>query len=71
MSDTGQFLRDVNELLGDSGRFQLDPEHADKPPHCNLTAPLPEISGADSVEVDMNGNVIGGFTQIGSAKLPW
>lgn len=69
--DIGRFQNDVRDLLGPDLNFGIDEAHAGKPRHVNLTARLPEIGGADSVEVDENGNVIGGYTQIGPKKLNW
>ena len=70
LSDTGQFQRSVRTLLGDQFNFQLDRSHDGKPQHADLTARLRDI-GADKVEVDFNGNVIGGSTQIGKSTLKW
>jgi len=70
MSDIGRFQGNVRTLLGDQGNFQLDRPHDGKPQHVDLTARLRGI-GADKVEVDFNGNVIGGSTQIGKTTLSW
>ena len=71
MKKIGEFQNDVKSLLGDNYNFQVDRAHAGKDKHVDLTVRLPEISGADKVEVDFNGNVIGGSTNIGNVKLNW
>ncbi len=51
--------------------FQLDRAHGGKPEHVDLTRILSEMGGADTVQVDYNGNVLGGTTNVGGQKLPW
>lgn len=70
MSKTGKFQDDVRKTLGSRFNFQLDSAHGGKPIHVDLTARMPRI-GADKVEVDYDGNVIGGTTQIGRTQLKW
>ena len=71
MRSFSEFQNDVNNLLGDNTNFQIDRPHAGKDEHVDLTPIIPKIGGADKVEVDFHGNVIGGFTQIGKTKLNW
>jgi hypothetical protein len=71
MSDIGKFQKSVNNLIGSDAKFQIDRAHAGKLEYVDLTQRLPNIGGADKVEVDYNGNVIGGSTQIGNSKLNW
>ncbi len=64
----------VRKLLGKEFNFQLDRPHMGKPCHVDLSVilpNLPEIGGADKTEVDFRGNVIGGATFAGRAKLGW
>ena len=70
MSKIGNFQNKVNNTLGKDFNFQVDRSHADKPKHVDLTVKIPGI-GADKVEVDFDGNIIGGSTQIGSQKIKW
>jgi hypothetical protein len=69
MSDIKEFQNDVRDLIGGEFNFSLDQPHADKPEHIDLTARFE--GGADKVEVDFNGDVIGGSTQIGPVNLKW
>lgn len=71
MRDIGKFQKDVNGLLGPEYNFQIDRPHDGKSEHVDLTRVLRNIGGADKVEVDFNGNVIGGSTQIGPIKMKW
>lgn len=54
-----------------TANFHFDRPHAGKTLHVDLTQPLPSIFGADKVEVDANGNVLGGTTFIGKKKIKW
>lgn len=68
--DTGEFQRDVRETIGGNFNFQIDRAHDGKPEHVDLTSILP-YGVADKVEVDHNGNVIGGTTQLGKETFRW
>lgn len=70
MSGIGKFQNNVNSLLGSDYNFQVDCAHAGKVEHVDLTRIMPGL-GADKVEVDSYGNVLGGLTQIGSTKMKW
>ncbi len=70
MSEIGDFQDRVNNLIGPDFNFQIDRPHAGKIEHVDITARIPNI-GADKVEVDFNGNIIGGSTHIGPMKLNW
>jgi hypothetical protein len=70
MSKIGDFQKSVKGILGNDFNFQIDSAHGEKPDHVDLTVKILGI-GADKVEVDLNGNVIGGLTQIGPKKLKW
>ena len=70
MSGIGDFQKKANELIGPDFNLQVDRAHGDKPDHVDLTVRIPGL-GADKAEVDHNGNVTGGFTQIGPKKLIW
>ncbi len=65
------FQSRVNDMLKPDSNFQVDRPHAMKPEHVDLTAILPSMRGADKVEVDFNGDVIGGSTQVGPTKISW
>lgn len=71
MSGIGDFQDRVNNTLGQGWNFQVDRPHDEKPAHVDLTRILQDLGGADKCEVDFNGNVIGGSTQIGRIKMPW
>ena len=71
MSDIGDYQDRVKNLIGSDFNFQIDRPHDDKQEHVDLTYRIPEIGGADKVEVDWNGNVTGGSTQIGNKKISW
>lgn len=71
MSETGKFQERVNNLIGSDFNFQIDRAHAGKSQHVDLSALISNLGAADKVEVDYNGNVIGGTTQIGSVKMKW
>jgi hypothetical protein len=71
MRPLSEFQNDVKDLLGDNMNFQVDRPHAGKDKHVDLTTIVPAFRGADKVEVDFNGNIIGGSTQIGKTKLDW
>lgn len=71
MSSIGEFQESVNGLLGKDFNFQVDRAHAGKEEHVDLVTRLPEIKGADKVEVDFNGNVKGGSTHVGNIKMDW
>lgn len=71
MSNIGEFQDRVNELVGPNVNFQLDRAHAGKPDHVDLTAVLRDFGVADKVEVDGDGNVGGGSTQLGPYKFNW
>jgi len=66
----GPFQDDVNDLIGEDFNFQLDRPHGDKPQHVDLTRRFG--MGADKVEVDWDGSVIGGttFTE-GGPDIKW
>ena len=55
--------------------IRRDRAHDGKPEHIDMTRPIPQIipetGGADKVEVDYQGNVIGGATQVGRQKMDW
>lgn len=70
MSGIGDFQKNVRETLGPDFNFQVDRAHGGKPKHVDLTVRIPGL-GAEKVEVDFNGNVIGGSTQVGSKKIDW
>ncbi len=70
MSDIGKFQNRVNNTLGNDFNFQVDRPHAGKPEHIDLTRRLPGV-GADKVEIDFHGNVIGGSTFVGKQKINW
>ena len=70
MSKIGNFQNKVNGTLGQDFNFQIDRPHAEKPVHVDLTVRIPGL-GTDKVEVDFNGNVLGGSTHIGPKKLIW
>lgn len=70
MSGIGDFQKQVNNTIGSDFNFQIDCAHAGKPEHVDLTARIPGL-GADKVDVDFNGNVLGGSTQIGPTKITW
>lgn len=70
MSGIGDFQNKVNNTLGPDFNFQIDRPHAGKDEHVDLTVRIPSM-GADKVEIDFNGNVIGGSTNIGLTKLNW
>lgn len=55
----------------DRDNVHVDRAHDGKPEHVDLTRRLPEVGGADKVEVDFDGNVIGGSTHAGPVKMPW
>ena len=63
------FQDKVKDLLGPSFNFQIDTSHGGKPKHVDLTTVLKEIDGAVKLEVDFNGNIFGGFIQIGNEKF--
>lgn len=69
MSGIGDFQNRVNGTLGPNFNFQIDRAHADKPDHVDLSARI--LGGVDKVEVSHDGNVIGGCTQIGNARMNW
>ncbi len=70
MSGIGDFQKKVKDMLGPDFNFQIDRPHDGKPEHIDLTVRIPGL-GADKVEVDFNGNVIGGSTHIGPKKIKW
>lgn len=55
----------------DRDNIRPDRAHDDKPKHTDMTRKLPELGGSDKVEVDDEGKVIGGSTQVGKAKINW
>jgi len=69
MSKIGDFQKQVKSTLGSNFNFQIDRSHAGKPEHVDLTTKF--SGGADKVEVDFSGNVIGGSTQIGKTRINW
>lgn len=62
MRSISELQKDVKNLLGDDMNFQIDRPHSGKEKHVDFTTITPQIGGADKVEVDFNGNVIGGLT---------
>jgi len=70
MSGIGDFQKQVNNTIGSDLNFQIDRAHAGKAKHVDLTARIPGL-GADKAEVDFNGNVLRGSTQIGPTKMKW
>lgn len=70
MSGIGDFQKTVKDTLGPDFNFQIDRAHEGKEKHVDLTVRIPGL-GADKVEVDFNGNVLRGSTQIGSKKIKW
>ena len=70
MEGTESFQKRVKDTIGPDFNFQLDRAHGPKPVHVDLTSRIPNL-GADKVEVDFQGNVRGGSTQIGTQKLNW
>lgn len=74
MSDFKEFQNDVRDLIGGEQNFSIDKPHGNKPEHIDLTTKFnteTNIIGADKVEIDFGGNIIGGSTQINKIKLPW
>ena len=69
MSKIGKFQDRVNGLTGSNFNFQIDRPHGGKPAHVDLSSRV--WGGVDKLEVDFNGNVIGGATQIGKTKMKW
>ena len=70
MNSTGDFQDRVRQTIGKDFNFQIDRPHDGKPKHIDLTARIPRL-GADKVEVDFQGNVLGGTTQIGKKNIKW
>jgi hypothetical protein len=52
-------------------RISDDRDNPKHEPHFDVAVKLPEIRGADVTRVTPEGDVIGGKTQIGNAKLEW
>lgn len=48
-----------------------DRAHAGKPEHIDFTRRLLDIGGADKVEVNYCGDIIGGSTYVGKTKMYW
>ena len=69
MGNIGDFQKDVNGLVGSDFNFAIDRPHGNKPVHVDLTSKF--SGGADKVDVDFSGNIIGGSTHIGPTKMNW
>lgn len=61
------YQKKVRRLLGDDFNFQIDTPHGGKPEHVDLTSRF--MGGADKIEVDRDGNIIGGSVRYGKAKI--
>jgi HSP20 family molecular chaperone IbpA len=70
MSGNAEFQSRVRKTLGEGFNFQVDRAHDGKPEHVDLTIRIPGL-GADKVEIDFNGNVLGGSTWSGTRSLKW
>ena len=55
----------------DDIRISDDRNNPKHEPHYDVAVKLPSIGGADVVRVTPDGDVIGGKTQIGQAKIEW
>ena len=72
MFEFKKYQDNVRDLLGSDFNFHVDRAHAGKPVHIDLTTKLPGLGGSDKVEVDFNGKIICGSTQIGkNPKMKW
>ena len=70
MSETGDYFRRLNELVGPEQRIHLDELHAGKPRHMGLATRFE--GGADIVEVDGLGNILPeSRTQVGPQQSTW